>query len=497
MPWIHRPVPQLRRRRLGVVHLVVLTVAATAPLLVLGGTMTTTFAVTGIAGAPLSFLVLAVSLALFAVGYGAMSRHVVDAGAFYSYLAKGLGRTWAVAGAFVAVLSYNAIQLGLYGLLGAGVANIAAGSFALEVPWWVGALIALVLVGALGLLRIDVGAALLAVLVGLEIGAVVLYDVAALDNPADGAGWLVGLSPEMLFVPGVAAVLAFGVAAFIGLESAAIYSEECRNPRVTVRRATFAALAVTGILYTLSAWAMTVTVGPTRLYPAAAEHGSHLVFGALAMHWSPATADIVRLLFLTSVFGALLSFHHGVARYLFALGRERVLPGVLDRVGERSGGPVAGSLGQTAFAALGVLAVAVTGADPIREVFTWSSGVGAVGIVLIMCATSAAVVGYFRKHAGRATVWQRLIAPAAATVVLFNLVVLLVVNFDILLGIAPDAPLRWVLPGIVVLVAATGAAWAEVLRLRRPDVYAGIGRTALVPDDDTVPVLDLPTPPLR
>jgi hypothetical protein len=32
-------------------------------------------------------LILAVALGLFAVGYAAMSRHVANAGAFYSYLA--------------------------------------------------------------------------------------------------------------------------------------------------------------------------------------------------------------------------------------------------------------------------------------------------------------------------------------------------------------------------------------------------------------------------
>ena len=90
--------PRLRRRRLGVVHIVFFTVAASAPLTVLGGSVTTTFAVTGVTGVPLSFLLLAVALGLFAVGYAAMSRSVANAGAFYSYLARGLGPTVFVAG---------------------------------------------------------------------------------------------------------------------------------------------------------------------------------------------------------------------------------------------------------------------------------------------------------------------------------------------------------------------------------------------------------------
>ena len=139
--------PQLRRRRLGVVHIVFFTVAASAPLTVLGGGVTTTFAVTGVTAVPLSFLILAVALALFAVGYAAMSRFVANAGAFYSYLAHGLGATWAVAGAFVAVISYNAIQIGLYGLFGAALGDLVNQTTGVELPWWAWALAALIVVG--------------------------------------------------------------------------------------------------------------------------------------------------------------------------------------------------------------------------------------------------------------------------------------------------------------------------------------------------------------
>ena len=335
--------PQLRRSRLGVIHLVYFTVAASAPLTVLGGGVTTTFAVTGNVGVPLSFLILALALALFAVGYAAMSRHVANAGAFYSYLAKGAGPTSAVSGAFVAVISYNAIQIGLYGLFGSALAQFLSG-LGLNAPWWVWALIALVIVGALGVLRVDLNAGVLAVLLGLEVIAVVLYDVGAFGHPAAGAITAAGLSPAALFVPGVGAVFAFGVAAFVGFESGATYSEECRNPRVTVGRATFIALTITGVLYAVSAWAMTGTVGADQLQPAATQNGPGLVFSSLADNWGGVVATIANVLFLTSIFAALLSFHNGVARYLFALGREGVLPEALSRTGARSGGPTAGSL---------------------------------------------------------------------------------------------------------------------------------------------------------
>ena len=494
MPSLHQSVPQLRRRRLGVIHLVFFTVAASAPLTVLGGGVTTTFAVTGSAGVPLSFLVLAVALALFAVGYAAMSRHVANAGAFYSYLATGLGRVWGVAGAFVALISYNAIQIGLYGLFGAAFAGFAAESLGVDLPWFVWALVAMLLVGTLGVLRVDLNASVLAVLLVLEIIAVLLYDIGALGNPAGGAVTASGFLPSELFAPGVGAVFAFGIAGFIGFESGAIYSEECRNPRVTVARATFVAVAFTGIFYALSAWAMVQTVGVENLQSEATANGPGLVFGALAEHWSPAVANIANLLFLTSVFAALLSFHNSVARYLFALGREEVLPSGLSRVGARSGGPFTGSLCQSLLAVVVVAVFALSGGDPVLQLFTWLSGMSAIGVVLLMAGTSAAVVGYFRSRPTTATTWQRLIAPAAATVVLLAIVLLLVVNFDALLGTDPSSPLRFILPGLVLLAAVAGAAWGSVLRARRPDVYAGIGRVAMAPEEDDAIELTAPRP---
>lgn len=489
----HQSVSQLRRRRLGVIHLVFFTVAASAPLTVLGGGVTTAFAVTGVPGVPLAFLILALTLAIFAAGYAGMSRYVANAGAFYSYLAQGLGRVYGVAGAFVALVAYNAIQIGLYGLFGAVFADFAATMLGITLSWWAWALIALVLVGLLGVLRVDLNASILAVLLVLECIAVVLYDIGAFGFPAGGQVSYAGFAPDQLFVPGVGAVFAFGVACFIGFESSAIYSEECRDPQHTVGRATFVAVTFTGLFYALSAWAMTVNVGPENLQAAASEQQVGLVFGVLAEHWSPVVADIANVLFLTSVFAALLSFHNSVARYFFALGRERVLPDVLDTVGTRSGGPLAGSVLQSILAAVVVVIFAVAGADPVLELFTWGSGVSALGVVLLMFGTSAAVIGFFRRHpTAPASAWQRLVAPVLACVLLGAVVLILVVNFDSLLGTDPESPLRWILPALVLLAAVGGAVWALVLRSTRPEVYAGIGNVVLAPADDE-PQLDLPT----
>lgn len=491
MPTLHQAVPQLRRRRLGVIHLTFFTIAAAAPLAVVAGVVTTTFAVTGNLSVPLSYILLACALALFAVGYAAMSRHVANAGAFYSYLANGLGRGWGVAGASVALLSYNSLQIGIYGLFGATFSEFANSTVGINLPWFVWAYGAMLAVGLLGVLRVDLNASVLAFFLIFEIIVVILFNIGALTHPAGGIVSTAGFSPTQLFGPGVGAVLALGISGFIGFESGAIYSEECRNPRVTVARATFVSVAIIGIFYAISSWAMIVMVGPADIQSAAAENGPGLVFGALGEHWGPLVADIASVLFLTSNFAALLSFHNSIARYLFALGREEVLPSGLSRVGARSGGPFAGSISQSILAAIVMLAFVLAGTDPILEFFTWLSGVSALGVVLLMAGTSAAVVGYFRSRPRKATLWQRLVAPAAATAVLLAIVLLIIANFDSLLGTDPTSPLRWILPGLVLVFAVAGAAWGAYLKVRKPEIYDGIGCTAMAPEHEEA--VELPT----
>ena len=65
----------LGRRSLGVADIVFFVVAASAPLTVVAGGVPTSFAVTNLLGIPLVYVIIAVILLVFAVGYAAMSRH--------------------------------------------------------------------------------------------------------------------------------------------------------------------------------------------------------------------------------------------------------------------------------------------------------------------------------------------------------------------------------------------------------------------------------------
>jgi amino acid transporter len=84
---------QLRRNALGVAGIVFLVLAAVAPLTGIVVVASLVIALGNGGGAPVSFFIVAIVLLLFAVGYAQMSKQLVNAGGFYAFVVKGLGRT--------------------------------------------------------------------------------------------------------------------------------------------------------------------------------------------------------------------------------------------------------------------------------------------------------------------------------------------------------------------------------------------------------------------
>ncbi|MEV0608642.1 APC family permease [Polymorphospora rubra] len=476
----------LARNRLGIPSVIFFVLSAAAPLTVVAGLVTTGYAVTGVTGIPLAFLVIAVLLGLFSVGYVAMARRVANAGAFYAYIARGLGRPFGVGAAWVALIAYNALQVGLYGAIGAAAAPVIEQWFGLHAQWWVVALFAWAVVGVLGVLRVDVNGMVLAVLLLSEIAIIVVFDAANLLNPAGGQLTFDTLDPGNLLVPGVGAILVLATTGFSGFESAVVFSEESKDPRRTVPMATYLSVAIIGGLYALSAWAMTVATGPDRIVEVSRAEGTEVIFNLAGAQLGGTVVDIGHALFLTSLLAAMISFHNTTARYAFALGRERVLPAVFGQTSPRTGAPRSGSVAQTALGLVVILTYAVAGWDPLVQLFFWGGTVGGFGLLLLITATSISVVAFFVRQPSGEPLWRRVVAPGLAAVALAVIALTALANFADLLGVGPDSPLRWIFPSVYLVAAVVGTAWGLALRGRRPDVYATIGlgaerATALLP----------------
>jgi amino acid transporter len=468
----------LAHNRLGVPAVVFFVISAATPLTVVAGVITTGFAVTGIIGLPIAFVAMALLLALFSVGYVAMSRHITNAGAFYTYVTHGLGRPAGVGAAWMALFAYNALQVGLYGIIGAAAAPLLADWFGIDVSWWVIALVAWAIVGALGVLRVDINGMVLAVLLLTEMAIILIYSISYLTIPANGEITFDTLSIANLFEPGVGALLVLAVLGFVGFEASVVYSEESRNPRRTVQLATYASIAIIAVIYVLSSWAMSVATGPDAIVAFTAENLQGTIFILADMSLGEPWVTIGSTLFATSVLAAMISFHNTCARYGFALGRERVLPGALGQTSPRSGAPVVASLIQSAIGLAVIVIYAVAGWDPILYLFFTIGVTGGFGVLVLIAVTSIAIVAFFAREPSGENVWRRTIAPVLAAILLAVTVFFGVVEYDFLLGLPDPEPLRWILPAIYVVLFLLGVWWARYLRSARPEVYEMIGRGA-------------------
>ncbi|MEU5523155.1 APC family permease [Streptomyces sp. NPDC093250] len=472
----------LRADRLGTGGLLLSVLAATAPLMVVAGVMPTTFAVMGIVGQPLLFVVLGLVLILFSLGYAEMSRHVHNAGAFYAYISRGLGGTAGAGAALVALVAYNALQVGIYGIFGFEVSGLFATYADIEMAWWIPSLVAVLAVGALGWLKIDVNARVLGVLLVIEVLLVVVFDVAAIADPGTEGLSLHAFNPDTLTGAGVGTALCFCIAAFLGFEQAPVYAEETSKPHEVVPRVMFLAVAGVAVFFAISSWALTVATGPSGIIAASQEQSAGLLFFLTEDRLGATFTDVLHVLFVTGMFAAMLSFHNVVARYAFAMGREGLLPAAFGRTTGSSGAPGTGSLLQTGIAAVLVLAFALTDdkptgdpTAPVLRLFTWGGNIGALGVIVLMAIASLSVVVFFvRRGAAGAQAW-RLVTSGLAGLALVVIAGYTVKDFDVLVGAGPDSSLSWILPGVIGLALVVGLVQGAVLRSRAPETHARIG----------------------
>lgn len=447
--------------------------SAATPLTVGAAIVTTGLAVTGQIGLAAAFVAIGATLMLFSIGYTAMAGEIPNSGAFYAFLARGIGRPIGVGGAWVALVAYSGLEIGLFGAISPAAAPVLHW-FGIDPPWWAIAAGAWALVTALGLRRMRRSHQIMRVLLLAEVSLLLLYSLANLVHPAGGHVSWQALSPTTLLVDGAGPILALAVLGFIGFEQPAVFVERARSPRV-VRRAVFLSVLGLGILYTLSAFSTVAAVGPDAVVETARTQQAELLFTLAEQNLGGWAVVLGRLLLVTSVLAALIAFHHTTSSYAYALGREGVLPRKLGLENPRTQQPQNASLVQSGLGLVVITLFAVLGLDPLVDLFYLFGTSGALGVLLLLAGTSIAVVVFFTRHPHRQSAWSGRIAPVISSLLLIVILGLAVVNIDILLGVPATAPQRWVVPALFALVLLGGIAYGLHLRTAGRQVYNAIG----------------------
>ena len=168
------------QRSLGVPGIVFMVVAAAAPITVVVANFPIVILSSGNIGAPLMVAAATIILALFSVGYAWMTPKVPDAGAFYSYVDRGLGRRAGLGTAAIALFSYVLLTVSMTCYLGVQAGNLLELWLGVEIPWWIISAVMILIVGMLGYRHIELSAKVLAVVLVFEVMTVIIIDLGVL-----------------------------------------------------------------------------------------------------------------------------------------------------------------------------------------------------------------------------------------------------------------------------------------------------------------------------
>jgi amino acid transporter len=364
--------------------------------------------------------------------------------------------------------------MAVYALFGVFLSAALAG-FGVVLPWWAGVVALMAGVALCGRRNIAFSGRLLGLCMLAEVAILALLDVGILLRGGGPEGITVtSFAPSTIFVPGLGAALVFVIGSFMGFEATAIFAEEAENPRRTIPRATYAAVALIAGFYAFSTWAITQHYGPSAVQATAEAGLESFFFTAAADVLGPWSVTAMEALLMVSLFASALSFHNTINRYFFALGREGLLPRALGLVHDVHGSPHVAGKAQAAIALLVLAAFVLAGLDPYAVVFAWTSAIAVIGILSVQILVSIAILAYFRRHPHGLGLWTRAIAPSLALAGLGLGLGLVVRNLPLLAG--SDSAIIWAFPWLVAATGLAGALYALLLRTRRPALYAALGQ---------------------
>jgi amino acid transporter len=473
---------ELGEKRLGTIH-------AVGQALAIGPIFSTVLVLALVslgAGSKAPISVLVATLGVLCIGYvlSLFARQYVGAGAVYEYLARGVHSSVGVFAAGVFFL--GTIFLGGGGIyLGIGILTdqflTLHVSDSTDWPWWLFALIALVIVLILNYIGVRLAINAVLTFTALSTIPFLILAVAVL---ADGGPDGLSLDP---FNPSgswneVWDGLLIGILLFVGFEAAASIAEESREPRKSIPRAVLLTIALSGAFFILMSYVAVVGFGQ-----AAVDEGAWVADpAAMSTLADQYVADWTRLGgiidFVVILDAMALAIAIGVmmSRGFFALARDELLPSVFART-SRYDTPYVGSL-SVAFGGILMVTLGLTlnygtdlGLPDEFAMFIISATAGSFAVELIYLFLALGGFLLVSRAGGANAWWQYLIVVGA--------VVTPILGFYGPLWPFPDYPdpnnrAFWYALGAV----AVAAVWYLVVQFTRPEAVADAAEYAELPE---------------
>lgn len=501
------PVQRLKPNAIGLVGVLFMAVATAAPITAMVGNVPIAIGFGNGPGAPGGYLVATVVLSLFALGYSAMAKHITATGAFYGFVSHGLGRVVGMMAGALTTLAYVVFEASLVGIFAFFASSFASAHLGLTISWLWFALLMLLVNAVLTYFDINLTAKVLGVFLITEVFMLTLMAGSVLVAGGGPEGWSVGsLNPLAAFAnlsgsvpdpnhPGAALAVAgsagiglfFAFWSWVGFESTAMYGEESKNPKKIIPRATMAAVVGIGLFYVVVSWLAIVGTGPNRAVALAQDSATagQVFFGPVEQHLGHPAVVLFEFLLMTGSYACGMAFHNCASHYIYAIGREDLVPGfgrTLGATHAKHGSPYVAGIVQTVIATAIVLAFFFTGRDPYGQLYALMAILGTSAILAVQALAAFSVIGYFhvaKRHPETAHWFRTLLAPLLGGLGMLYVIVLLVESAQVAAGAAASDAIFAAIPWVVGGTALAGLLFAVLAKYFAPARYEIIGRVVL------------------
>lgn len=466
----------LLKSSISFMHIVLMVTATAAPLVVASTYIPIAIGSGGGISTPLLYALTTLVLLCFAVGFAQMAKRVTSSGAFYTFTTQGLGRSIGLAAGFLILVAYCMIAAAVSGGLGYFGAALLSRYFGIDIAWYWFAIGGLAAMFAISYFKVTLTARVLSVLLVLEVLVVAIVCVFTIGKGGASGQMAAAFDPAQLAAApaiGIGFFLAFW--SWIGFETTAIYGEETKDPRETVPRATYIAVITLGVFYTVAAYAAVIAFGSDAPQQANALVGDYF-FVAADTYTSHVVRVAMDFLVVSGFFACVFAWQNNAARYLYSLGRDRVLPRALGRTHRTHKSPHVALGIQTVIAVSTVAVFAAIGADPLLELGTWLGIFCTIAVIAVQFLVCFAVIGYFNKigRRTRGDYVRTLAAPVLGAVGQMIIMILLLDNLTFLAG--ADVLVVKLMPLYVAVIFVAAVVYARWLKGNSPERYASIGQ---------------------
>jgi putrescine importer len=306
------------RRVLGTGSVLLFGLAYMLPLAV----FTTYGVVTVTTGGHLAgaYLVTTVAMLFTAYSYANLSRVYPAAGSAYTYTLKNFGAHLGFLAGWALLLDYLFLPLLNYLVIG-----IYLNAQFPAVPAWAWVLIAAAVVTALNVVGVNVVANLNFVLVGAQFVFVVIFVVACVHHLSQGGAPINPLAPlfsSSTHLSDIAAGSAILCLAFLGFDAVSTLSEEARQPSKSIPRAIMLTTLIGGITFVVVAYAGGLVFPDWQRF-SSADAGT---LDVMQRAGGAVLAALFTAAFIAGSFASAMTSQVSVARILYAMGRDEMLP---------------------------------------------------------------------------------------------------------------------------------------------------------------------------